>query len=501
MNSSSSSSLKGQPRRCPLQENLDRFIPNRYAMDFDFADYKLNEATKKVREIDSCFGMSSPSREAYRRQLAEIFNMNRTRILAFKNKPPTPVELIPQSHSKPTCSPLLHHSKPTKPHRRIIPQKPEKILFAPGLVDDYHLNLLDWGSTNVLAIALESTVYLRDPWDPSDDATSKLVTIDDELVTSVSWAPDGRHIAVGWNNSQVQIWDSTANRMLRTLRGGHRSGVGSMAWKNNQILTTGDMDGNVISNDIRVSNHVIETFRGHNDGVGGLKWSPSGQQLASGGNDHLIHIWDRRSTQWLHRLEEHTDAIKALAWFPFQGNLLATGGGDSDGCIRFWNTHTGACLNSIDTGSQVSALLWNKNARELLSSHGGFNQNQLTLWKYPSMVKTAELTENTSRVLYMAQSPDGCTVASASAEERLSIWNVFGDPQMIRKKDADEDDKVQFTTEELDEVQRMRNTPDFFNIVVDSIAPTIFCPQDIKQAILLMLLVVPSLSSSNMLLV
>ncbi|KAK3189103.1 hypothetical protein Dsin_028664 [Dipteronia sinensis] len=79
-------------------------------MDFDFADYKLNEATKKVREVDSCFGMSSPSKEAYRRQLVEIFNMNRTRILAFKNRPPTPVELIPQSHSKPTCSPLLHHS-------------------------------------------------------------------------------------------------------------------------------------------------------------------------------------------------------------------------------------------------------------------------------------------------------------------------------------------------------------------------------------------------------
>ena len=53
---------------------------------------------------------------------------------------------------------------------------------APDLVDDYHLNLLDWGSTNVLAIALESTVYLTNP---SDDATSELVAID-ELVTSVS---------------------------------------------------------------------------------------------------------------------------------------------------------------------------------------------------------------------------------------------------------------------------------------------------------------------------
>jgi WD40 repeat protein len=49
----------------------------------------------------------------------------------------------------------------------------------------------------------------------------------------------------------------------------------------------------------------------------------------------------------------------------------------------------------------VCALLWNKNERELLSSHG-FTQNQLTLWKYPSMVKMTELTGHTSRVLFMA---------------------------------------------------------------------------------------------------
>ena len=152
-------------------------------------------------------------------------------------------------------------------------------------------------------------------------------------------------------------------------------------------------------------------------------------------------MWNnRRSTRWLHRLEEHTSAVRALAWCPFQGNLLATGGGDGDGCIKFWNTHTGACLNSIDTalnsvedtGSQVCALLWNNNERELLSSHGGFTQNQLTLWKYPSMVKTAELTGHTSRVLFMAQSPDGCTVASAAADETLRFWNVFGAPEVAK---------------------------------------------------------------------
>lgn len=42
--------------------------------------------------------------------------------------------------------------------------------------------------------------------------------------------------------------------------------------------------------------------------------------------------------------------------------------------------------------------------------------------------------------------------------------------------------------EEEAEIHGMRNTPDFFNKIVDSIAPTIFGHQEIKRAILLMLL-------------
>lgn len=85
-------------------------------------------------------------------------------------------------------------------------QSPERTLDAPDLVDDFYLNLLDWGSSNVLAIALGDTVYL---WDASIGNTSELVTVNSEdgPVASISWAPDGCHIAIGLSNSDVQIWD------------------------------------------------------------------------------------------------------------------------------------------------------------------------------------------------------------------------------------------------------------------------------------------------------
>lgn len=101
-------------------------------------------------------------------------------------------------------------------------------------------------------------------------------------------------------------------------------------------------------------------FTGHSQEVCGLRWSLSGQQLASGGNDNLLHIWDAavltssaEQAAPLFRLEGHQAAVKALAWCPYQNNLLASGGGTTDRCIKFWNTQVGYCTNSIDTNSQV----------------------------------------------------------------------------------------------------------------------------------------------------
>jgi cell division cycle protein 20 (cofactor of APC complex) len=41
------------------------------------------------------------------------------------------------------------------------------------------------------------------------------------------------------------------------------------------------------------------------------------------------------------------------------------------------------------------------------------------------MKKIADLRGHTSRVLHLAMSPDGTTVASAAADETLRFWKVF----------------------------------------------------------------------------
>ncbi|KAH9604333.1 hypothetical protein KSS87_023404, partial [Heliosperma pusillum] len=72
----------------------------------------------------------------------------------------------------------------------------------------------------------------------------------------------------------------------------------------------------------------------------------------------------------------------------------------------------------------VCNLVWSKNVNELVSTHG-YSQNQIIVWRYPSMSKLTTLTGHTYRVLYLAISPDGQTIVTGAGDETLRFWNVF----------------------------------------------------------------------------
>merc|ERR1719502_1079357 len=81
-------------------------------------------------------------------------------------------------------------------------------------------------------------------------------------------------------------------------------------------------------------------------------------------------------------------------------------------------------LSSTDAESQVTDILWGQQDRELITAHG-YSRNHLSLWKHPSLVKVADLEGHTSRIVGLAQSPDGSIVCSASADETLRFWRIF----------------------------------------------------------------------------
>ncbi|KAJ7952398.1 Protein FIZZY-RELATED 2 [Quillaja saponaria] len=318
--------------------------------------------------------------------------------------------------------PGVNHS-PVKAPRK-VPRSPYKVLDAPALQDDFYLNLVDWSSHNVLAVGLGNCVYL---WNACSSKVTKLCDLGiDDSVCSVGWAQRGTYLSVGTSNGKVQIWDASQCKKVRSMEG-HRLRVGALAWSSS-ILSSGGRDKSIYQRDIRAQEDFVSKLSGHKSEVCGLKWSYDNRELASGGNDNRLFVWNQHSTQPVLKYCEHTAAVKAIAWSPHLHGLLASGGGTADRCIRFWNTTTNSHLSCMDTGSQVCNLVWSKNVNELVSTHG-YSQNQIIVWRYPTMSKLATLTGHTYRVLYLAISPDGQTIVTGAGDETLRFWNVFPSPK------------------------------------------------------------------------
>jgi cell division cycle 20-like protein 1 (cofactor of APC complex) len=300
-----------------------------------------------------------------------------------------------------------------------------QVLDAPLLADDFYLNLVDWSAGNTLAVGLGACVYL---WSACTCNVTKLADLaPGDHVTSVSWTQRGTYLAVGTGGGEVQLWDAAQARRVRTL-GGHRGRVGSLAWSAS-TLASGSRDRTILQRDVRAPEDFTARLAGHRSEVCGLRWSPDQRELASGGNDNALCVWSPRAPAApLLRFGAHTAAVKAIAWSPHAHGLLASGGGTADRCIRFWNTGTGASLACVDTGSQVCNLAWSKNVDELVSTHG-YSQNQVVVWRYPTMSKIATLTGHTMRVLYLAVSPDGQTIVTGAGDETLRFWSVFPGPK------------------------------------------------------------------------
>ncbi|AAS53358.1 AFL014Cp [Eremothecium gossypii ATCC 10895] len=319
---------------------------------------------------------------------------------------------------------------------RKINTNPERILDAPGFQDDFYLNLLSWSKKNVLAIALDQSIYL---WNGETGEVSLLTEFETETITSVVWSNDDCHISIGKDDGNTEIWDVETMSHVRTMRSSLGVRICSQDWLDT-VVCIGAKSGEIQVNDVRVKDHIVSTWEKHTSEVCGIKFRQDGLQLASGGNDNTVMIWDTRQDEPLWVKRNHNAAVKAITWHPDVVNLLATGGGSLDRHIHFWNTTTGARIGSINTGSQVSSLHWGQSYedshmnREIVAT-GGSPDNSISIYNYDSKVKVAEITQaHESRIVSSQLSPDGTTIATVGGDENLKFYRVF---DAKRKKSRD----------------------------------------------------------------
>ncbi|GAA5503868.1 hypothetical protein Dxin01_03635 [Deinococcus xinjiangensis] len=109
-------------------------------------------------------------------------------------------------------------------------------------------------------------------------------------VEDASFSPDGKLIAFGFENDQIQVWDAEVG-VQRAKMESDQGNVLSVAFSpDGKVISSGGYDGTIGLWNASTGQRLA-TLEGHTRGVEGLKFTWDGKYLLSVSSDNTIRVW------------------------------------------------------------------------------------------------------------------------------------------------------------------------------------------------------------------
>ncbi|KAG2753677.1 WD40 repeat-like protein, partial [Suillus brevipes Sb2] len=123
------------------------------------------------------------------------------------------------------------------------------------------------------------------------------------VVSSVSFLPDGTRIVSGSEDHTVRVWDAATGLPLgKPFQ--HNSSVLSVSFSpDGTRIVSGSSDCTVRVWDAATGLSLGKPFLGHINVVSSVSFSPDGTRIVSGSQDSTVRVWDAATAQ---QFQEHT---------------------------------------------------------------------------------------------------------------------------------------------------------------------------------------------------
>lgn len=245
-------------------------------------------------------------------------------------------------------------------------------------------------------------------------------------VRSVSFHPQGRWIACGTADGQIQLFDLSNGKLLKTFQG-HTHAVQALAIiPNGTALVSGDQQGHLLLWDTE-SGQQLGRFPAHSDGIDSLEIAPNGLYLAS--SDALMTaIWDLSTG--IVRTVLPTKGKTQLA-FDSTGQYLATAEAKS-GLVTIWDAelHPAPVVDNNYSTEPFDLRAWNikeptTNIVEVDPSKVIFaSGNELLLYQRKPGAPQTQFGPVPSPIRAISLSTDRQTVVTGCDDGSIRFWDV-----------------------------------------------------------------------------